>query len=336
MQQALPGLSELDLSHNLISSWAFVTELAAALPQLHTLNLSGNRLALPSLPGSVTTAAPGAGSSSAEQAQQPSGSVAGGGSGGSQQPVPAATAVTPTAQPASLTGIRTLVLNGCGATWQQAVAIAQQLPNLRELHLCTNGMCSLQLPGQSSAGADGGSSGSGGHSGTGAEGPGTGLAGLSLSSSVASSSSSSSSQLLAAAFPQLEVLDLEGNELSSWADVAALSTLPRLRSLQLSGNRLPGVQYSGGGCWLDQHQWSRLPLCHPITAAHGLVPKGVLDFTAHLEWLPILCPLPPALLQASPPSAPCCWVATGWPTGLQWMRSTAFQLWRMPGSLTIR
>lgn len=270
VQQALPGLSELDLSHNLIASWAFVTELAAALPQLHTLNLSGNRLALPSLPGSVTTAAPGAGSNAAEQAQQPSRSVAGGGSsGGSQQPMPAATTVTPTAQPASLTGIRTLVLNGCGATWQQAVAIAQQLPNLRELHLCNNGMCSLQLPGQSAARADGGSGGGGGY--TGSEGPSTALAGLSLNS-LAGSSSSSSSQLLAAAFPELEVLDLEGNELSSWADVAALSTLPRLRSLQLSGNRLPDVRYSGGGCWLDQHEWIRLPLCHPINGAHGLVP----------------------------------------------------------------
>ncbi len=262
----LPGLAELDLSGNLISSWAFVAELAAALPGLHTLNLSGNRLALPSLAGGGATtaagtdsmaagmgapsaAAAGSHSSAAEHQQQAQGSSEGG--SGSKLPMPAAAAYSlPAGQPTSLAGIRTLVLNGCGASWQQAVAIAQQLPNLRELHLCNNGMASLQMPGTSSSEA-------GGKGSSGGEGAVATLAGLSLSPSAGSCSSASHSlcsisQLLAAAFPQLEVLDLEGNALSSWTELATLSTLPRLRSLLLSGNRLDDVQYSGGG-WEDAH-----------------------------------------------------------------------------------
>ncbi|KAI7835571.1 hypothetical protein COHA_010532 [Chlorella ohadii] len=260
LQQVLPGLAELDLSGNLISSWAFVAELAAALPGLHTLNLSGNRLALPSLAGGGATtaagtdsmaagmgapsaAAAGSHSSAAEHQQQAQGSSEGG--SGSKLPMPAAAAYSlPAGQPTSLAGIRTLVLNGCGASWQQAVAIAQQLPNLRELHLCNNGMASLQMPGTSSSEA-------GGKGSSGGEGAVATLAGLSLSPSAGSCSSASHSlcsisQLLAAAFPQLEVLDLEGNALSSWTELATLSTLPRLRSLLLSGNRLDDVQYSGG------------------------------------------------------------------------------------------
>lgn len=183
----LPGLAELDLSCNLIASWGFVSELAAALPSLTALNLSGNRLALPGL-----------------------------------CPTPAALPGTPASS--GLSSLQTLVLNECGVGWQQAVAVARLLPSLRELHLCGNRLASLQLPPDAAGGdgiaaqaADGGSPGD-------------------------------ASALLAAAFSRLEVLDLEDNELSSWADVALLRHLPRLASLLLSGNRLAGVQYDAGGC----------------------------------------------------------------------------------------
>jgi Leucine-rich repeat (LRR) protein len=194
LQAALPSLTELDLSDNLVASWAFVEELTAALPSLAALNLSRNRLALRSL-AHVATA-----------------------------PLP------------PLAGLRTLVLNACGVEWQQAVAVAPALPSLQELHLCGNRIPSLQLPDsvrpQGALPAAGSSGSSVGGAGTG--------------SSGGSESPRCTASLLAAAFPSLEVLDLEDNCLCSWADVALLRTLPRLRSLLLSGNQLTEVRYSGG------------------------------------------------------------------------------------------
>jgi Leucine-rich repeat (LRR) protein len=194
----LPSLTELDLSENLLSDWKIVAELAAALPSLRALNLSGNRLALPSLADAM--------------------------------PLPSLP---------SLAGLHTLVLNACGVSWEQAVAVARQLPGLRELHLCGNRLASLQLPAAAAAVAA------------------ADMEGLLLtpgdpaSSSIVGSSSSNSAgstaALLAAAFPHLELLDLEDNALANWhADVALLSQLPRLRSLLLSGNQLADVQYGGG------------------------------------------------------------------------------------------
>lgn len=220
LRAMLPGLTELDLSDNLFSSWTFVAELATALPSLAALNLSGNRLALPS-----PTLAP---------------------------------AAPPPAAPASLAGLQTLVLNGCGVAWPQAVAVAQLLPTLRELHLCANGLASLHLPAAV------------GRSGCDVASAAEAAAGISLlllgapaaaAPGSGSSSSSRSSQgaaaLLAAAFGRLEVLDLENNALSSWADVALLSTLPCLRSLLLSGNRLEEVRYEGGE---ERQEGARTPL----------------------------------------------------------------------------
>ncbi|EFN56852.1 hypothetical protein CHLNCDRAFT_144451 [Chlorella variabilis] len=251
LRAMLPGLTELDLSDNLFSSWTFVAELATALPSLAALNLSGNRLALPS-----PTLAP---------------------------------AAPPPAAPASLAGLQTLVLNGCGVAWPQAVAVAQLLPTLRELHLCANGLASLHLPAAV------------GRSGCDVASAAEAAAGISLlllgapaaaAPGSGSSSSSRSSQgaaaLLAAAFGRLEVLDLENNALSSWADVALLSTLPCLRSLLLSGNRLEEVRYEGGftalralllggnrlGSWEAASQLDRFPALeearlsdNPLTAA---------------------------------------------------------------------
>lgn len=212
LRTALPSLTELDLSDNLVASWQFVAQLVAALPELHTLNLSGNRLALPGLE---------------EGHASPAGS---GGAG-----VPAGLA--PPAE-ASLASLRCLVLNGCGVGWPQAVAVGRQLPNLRELHLCGNGISSLALPVAALQGAPEGA----------ACAQAAGAAGAAGSEQGASPgpASSPAAALLAAAFPQLQLLDLDENELSSWAELATLGALPALRSLLLSGNRLAAVEYTGG------------------------------------------------------------------------------------------
>ena len=227
LRALLPSLAELDLSDNLVASWGFVAELAAALPSLHTLNLSANRLALPSLLEATLAAPP-----------------------------PAAAAA------ASLAGLQVLVLNGCSLSWEQAVAVGRQLPALRELHLCGNRLSSLALPPAALASSSSGSSSSGGGDAAAAA-----LGGLSLdrggggggggdASSAAPGGSATSGPpalaltpeeaLLAAAFPSLELLDLEGNELGSWGELAALRGLPRLAALLLSGNRLADVRYPGG------------------------------------------------------------------------------------------
>eukprot|EP00887_Chlorella_sp_A99_P001094 scaffold14.g1094.t1 len=192
---ALPSLTELDLSDNLISEWSFVVSLAQALPRLAALTLSLNRLELPRAP-----------------------------------PPPGAP---------HLPGLRTLVLGGCDVSWRQAVAVGAQLPSLRRLVLCKNGMERLGWD------DDGSNSlvGVGGQAGgsPGAEGP----AGGCLSAEGTAAPAGAACLDAAAAFSSLEALDLEGNALSSWADVAAqLGSMPRLASLSLSGNRLPAVAYA--------------------------------------------------------------------------------------------
>ena len=226
----LPSLTELDLSENLISSWSFVAELATALPSLRALNLSGNRLALPSL---------------ADAAALPS--------------LPGLP---------GLAGLQTLVLNGCGVGWEQAVAVARQLPSLRELHLCGNRLASLQLPAASPSAAAAAAAGleglslSPGDPAASSSGVDSSDGGIGSSSSGSSSTRDSTAALLAAAFPQLELLDLEDNALASWhADVALLGQLPRLSSLLLSGNRLADVQYCGGELAQGMH-------CKPAAMSH--------------------------------------------------------------------
>lgn len=54
---AAPGLLELDVTSNLVSSWQFAVDAVGALPALEVLNLSANALCLarpaapPTLPG---------------------------------------------------------------------------------------------------------------------------------------------------------------------------------------------------------------------------------------------------------------------------------------------
>lgn len=190
LSAALPSLEELDLADNLVGDWAFVEGLLRALPALRALNLSRNRLALP--PWAPLGAPP---------------------------PAP------PLQQPAQLPSLSVLVLNGCGVGWPQVVDVAQRLPSLRELHLCGNGIASLQLPASPAS-----ASASAGTAPTAADGGGGG----------------STQQHLAAAFPALGILDLEGNGLRDWGEVQLLGTLPALRALLLSGNALPSVAYSQG------------------------------------------------------------------------------------------
>ena len=173
---ALPSLTELDLSDNLVADWAFAEGLLRTLPGLGVLTLSRNRLALP------------------------------------------AALPTPDA-PLLASRLHTLVLADCpGLSWCGALAAAAALPSLRRLVLCRNGIASLapRAPGR------GGSSGGGGEGGT------------------------AQQQQLAAALGSLEALDLEGNRLSDWGEVALLAALPRLRSLHLGGNQLREIQYSSG------------------------------------------------------------------------------------------
>jgi hypothetical protein len=106
---ALPGLRELDLSGNLLCRWDEPAALLAALPGLHTLNLSGNRLALPRW-----------------------------NAGGPARP--------------RLAGLRSLVLNGCGVAWADVCALAASLPCLVELHVAGNGIsCLDDAPGAAAA-----------------------------------------------------------------------------------------------------------------------------------------------------------------------------------------
>lgn len=49
----------------------------------------------------------------------------------------------PAHQPLHQCSLTTLVLNRCGITWQQAVAVGTYLPSLRALHLCSNAITSL-------------------------------------------------------------------------------------------------------------------------------------------------------------------------------------------------
>lgn len=228
----LPALSELDLSHNLIGDWAFVSALLQGLPGLQSLNLSSNRLELPAAALPLAPAPPVA--------------------------VPV------------LPSLATLVLNGCGVSWPQAVALGQRLPGLRELRLCGNGISSLHLPAAGAAGA------------------------------AEAGDAAQQEAMLAAAFSQLRVLDLEGNALAGWGEVQLLSRLPALQALQLGGNALASVRYSHG-----ERGLCHLPLLLSVVTlfAHCSAALGVLG-TA----LP--CP------NFTPPFLPCAVLASSfcsWP-----------------------
>ena len=174
----LSNVQALDLSNNLISRWTAVAALAALLPSLHTLNLSGNHHLLidSDIDMDLTNESCSSSSASTETITLPS--------------------------------LRTLILNNCGVTWTQATLLSSTaLPNLQALYLCRNNISSL-VP----------------------------------LHSLPNSSSSFNLQT------SLQVLDLEGNRIASWEEVAAaLKHLPCLHTLLLNGNELRDVCYPGTG-----------------------------------------------------------------------------------------
>lgn len=177
--------------------------------------------------------------------------------------------------PAPLPNLTTLVLNSTALDWPQAVALAQQLPNLRELHLAGNAVSTLNLLPRDS-GAEPQLSGGCQQQGqsqpvrrappsrapqelhlppTQLQFPQQDANGQCTSQEHPGAAGARSSETccehnwLAAAFPQLKLLDLEDNQISNWGEVQLLCALPALQALQLGGNRLQRVHYNqGGGC----------------------------------------------------------------------------------------
>ncbi|KAF6257321.1 hypothetical protein COO60DRAFT_1240608 [Scenedesmus sp. NREL 46B-D3] len=164
---AAPNLVQLDLTDNLLSSWDSVRQICSELPRLRVLQLSNNRLALPS---SIRSGSPGA-----------------------VQVLP---------------GLQCLVLNHCSITWQQVGVLQRCLPNLLELHVASNNITSLRVQleqQQPQYAADG-------------QQPATGQPQQQLGSSCADGS--------LVGFRNLQVLGLEDNAISSWAEVLRLAGLP--------------------------------------------------------------------------------------------------------------
>ncbi|KAG2428537.1 hypothetical protein HYH02_014341 [Chlamydomonas schloesseri] len=187
---AVPALTELDVTANLVASWSFAEQLATALPRLSVLNLSENKLAMPGAGAAV----------------------------------------------AALPGLRALVLNDCGVTWQEVLRLAPCLPSLEELHLCGNPIPALAAPAAaagSAAGAEQGEEGEAASSGRGG--------------GEAEADVEAGAQRLAALFPNLQVLTLEEVGLGGWSSLALLGRLPRLGRLHLAGNTgITAVAYLAG------------------------------------------------------------------------------------------
>ncbi|GFR48709.1 hypothetical protein Agub_g10665 [Astrephomene gubernaculifera] len=158
LSSSLPALTSLDLTCNLLTNWAAVEQLATALPNLSALNLSENRI-------QIQIQIPTAEQTAEEQKETVAGEVqpaastqntepSAGEAAAALAPVPAAAtaATTATALPPQppaprrgvlLPGLRVLVLNDCGISWQDVLQVAPQLPSLQELHCCGNSIPSL-------------------------------------------------------------------------------------------------------------------------------------------------------------------------------------------------
>ena len=106
----------------------------------------------------------------------------------------------------SFKGLRILILSNTGLPWGEAMRAGQAMPSLEELHMCQNHVALLD-------GSD------------------------------ARGEESESKTTVQESFPQLRVLNLAENDISSWAEVARLGHLPRLQHLLLHHNQLASVEY---------------------------------------------------------------------------------------------
>ncbi|MEW5305643.1 MAG: hypothetical protein WDW36_008170 [Sanguina aurantia] len=224
LRATLSAIQELDLTGNLIHSWAFVEQLALALPTLEVLNLSDNLLQLSATPRGEPSSPP--------------------------PPPLALLPPPPLPPPPLLPGLRALVLNDCGVSWRQVVLLDPQLPNLEELHLCGNRIASLEF--DSSVGVEETSHGGSSHGCSGAaradspaactEPTGCHDSGGAARPQTPQQQQEAGSQH-ADCFAKLQVLNLEDNLLTSWAQLSRLATLPSLAKLHLSGNAIPSIQH---------------------------------------------------------------------------------------------
>ncbi len=257
LTQQYPVLQALIADHNLLYSWNQLTLALAALPGMLQLSLSGNYLADLPLHGSDDAAARALGLGTGDDTSSSSSSPSSPYVRASQQlrldwlfqltPMPAPLSAHP--QPHAL---QVLVLNNVPGAWQHVLALATAtttstlsmqasdsyssssissgagkggiFANLRELHLCNNGITTL----------------------------GTDLS-PTLPSIAASPSSSPSPSASSPAsvppyyfdcFPELRMLNLSENGISDWAELDRLSRLPNLRKLLVNNNKLRHIWYS--------------------------------------------------------------------------------------------
>ncbi|KXZ50051.1 hypothetical protein GPECTOR_18g31 [Gonium pectorale] len=148
----------------------------------------------------------------------------------------------PAAPGSVLAGLRVLVLNDCGISWEQVLRVAPQLPSLEELHLCGNAIPRLTPPPTAAAEAPAGAgAGAGAEAasqpevGGEAEGP-QEVPSTSGRDGGDDDDDEAGAHRLAALFPNLQVLTLEEVGLTGWTSLALLRRLPALARLHLGGN----------------------------------------------------------------------------------------------------
>ncbi len=178
MSGAVPRVCELDLSCSLLSSWQEVLKLSRELPGLELLDVSRNEIAWPSDLRGLRDLAP---------------------SSSSSPPPPPPSPI--------FANLRSLILNACFVDWDTVVAIAGEIPGLRELHVAGNRIKSL----------------------------------------ACSSSSAGAGDRITSCLGKVEALHLEDNFIQDWAEVTRLKHLPCLQKLNLSGNLLDGVEKYDSG-----------------------------------------------------------------------------------------
>jgi Leucine-rich repeat (LRR) protein len=180
-------------------------ELQAALPSLEELDLTGNLLWRWEEPAALLSALPGLHTLNLS---------------GNRLSLPPAGAPL-----ALLTGLRALVLNGCGVAWRDVCSLqSAALPCLQELHVAGNGIGSLALeaPPITPAGGrsdGGGNGGGGGGSDSGAAEGGAASAAEAQGAAASSSVNSDEHRLPPLRLPALHSLEVSSACIEGKADV---------------------------------------------------------------------------------------------------------------------